>query len=91
MNKSEVSCTSKEYDLLHFLALHPNRVFSKDELFERIRGLDALSDTATVTVYISKLRKKIEADPAKPQYIETVWGVGYRFNTMSCRISTRRR
>lgn len=79
-NEAEVSLTSKEYDLLHFLALHPNRVFSKDELFERIWGLDALSDTATVTVYISKLREKIEADPAKPQYIETIWGVGYRFN-----------
>ncbi len=80
VNESEVSLTSKEYDLLHFLALHPNRVFSKDELFERIWGLDALSDTATVTVYISKLREKVEADPAKPQYIETIWGVGYRFN-----------
>jgi len=80
VNEAEVSLTSKEYDLLHFLALHPNRVFSKDELFERIWGLDALSDTATVTVYISKLREKVEPDPSKPQYIETIWGVGYRFN-----------
>ncbi|MBW5448007.1 response regulator [Cohnella sp. CFH 77786] len=80
VNESEVACTSKEFDLLHFLALHPNRAFSKDELYEKIWGLDALSDTATVTVYISKLREKIEADPSKPQYIETIWGVGYRFN-----------
>jgi len=80
VNESEVSLTSREYDLLQFLALHPNRVFSKDEMFERIWGLDALSDTATVTVHISKLREKIEADPAKPQFIETIWGVGYRFN-----------
>jgi DNA-binding response OmpR family regulator len=77
---AEVALTSKEYDLLLFLALHPNRVFSKDELFEKIWGLDALSDNATVTVYISKLREKIEANPSKPQYIETIWGVGYRFN-----------
>jgi DNA-binding response OmpR family regulator len=80
VNETEVPCTSKEYDLLLFLASHPNRVFSKDELFEKIWGLDALSDNASVTVYISKLREKIEADPSKPQYIETIWGVGYRFN-----------
>ncbi|KIL39075.1 transcriptional regulator [Gordoniibacillus kamchatkensis] len=80
VNEAEVPLTSKEYDLLLFLATHPNRVFSKDELFERIWGLDALGDNATVTVYISKLREKIEADPSKPQYIETIWGVGYRFN-----------
>lgn len=80
VNESEVALTSKEYDLLLFLALHPNRVFGKDELFEKIWGLDSNGDTATVTVYISKLREKIEADPSRPQYIETIWGVGYRFN-----------
>ncbi|BFH62067.1 response regulator transcription factor [Paenibacillus azoreducens] len=80
VNEMEVPLTSKEYDLLLFLTLHPNRVFSKDELFEKIWGLDALGDNATVTVYISKLREKIETDPSKPQYIETIWGVGYRFN-----------
>ncbi|MEK0315818.1 response regulator transcription factor [Cohnella sp. 56] len=80
VNESEVAFTSKEYDLLLFLALHPNRVFGKDELFEKIWGFDANGDTATVTVYISKLREKIEADPSRPQYIETIWGVGYRFN-----------
>lgn len=80
VNATEIPLTSKEYDLLLFLALHPNRVFRKDELFEKIWGLDSLGDNATVTVYISKLREKIEADPSKPQYIETIWGVGYRFN-----------
>ncbi|GEB34095.1 MULTISPECIES: response regulator transcription factor [Brevibacillus] len=75
----EVAFTSKEYELLLFLATHPNWVFSKNDLFEKIWGLDSLGDIATVTVHISKLREKIEIDPTKPQYIETVWGVGYRF------------
>ncbi|WGV59014.1 response regulator transcription factor [Brevibacillus brevis] len=79
INGSEVAFTSKEYDLLLFLVTHPNWVFSKTELFEKIWGLDSYGDIATVTVHISKLREKIESDPAKPQYIETVWGVGYRF------------
>lgn len=79
INGEEVMFTSKEYDLLLFLATHPNWVFSKTELFEKIWGLDSLGDIATVTVHISKLREKIEKDPSKPQYIETVWGVGYRF------------
>jgi DNA-binding response OmpR family regulator len=80
VNETEVPFTSKEYDLLLFLVAHPNRVFSKDELFEKIWGLDAMGDNATVTVFISKLREKIENDPSKPQYIETIWGVGYRLN-----------
>lgn len=80
VNEGEVGFTSKEYDLLLFLVEHPNRVFSKDELFLKLWGLDSLGDIATVTVHISKLREKIEADPSKPQYIETIWGVGYRFN-----------
>lgn len=80
VNGKELSLTGKEYDLLLFLALHPNRVFSKDDLFEKIWGMDSLGDLATVTVYISKLREKIEQDPSQPQYIETIWGVGYRFN-----------
>lgn len=80
MDGRELTLTSKEYDLLLFLATHPNRVFGKDELFEKIWGFDSLGDLATVTVYISKLREKIESDPSKPQYIETIWGVGYRFN-----------
>jgi DNA-binding response OmpR family regulator len=80
VNEAEVSFTSKEYDLLLFLMMNPNRVFSKDDLFEKNWGLDSIGDFATVTVHISKLREKIEADPTKPQYIETIWGVGYRFN-----------
>ncbi|CAI8736199.1 Transcriptional regulatory protein ResD [Brevibacillus sp. IT-7CA2] len=79
INGNEVAFTSKEYDLLLFLVTHPNWVFSKTDLFEKIWGLDSYGDIATVTVHISKLREKIESDPAKPQYIETVWGVGYRF------------
>lgn len=79
VNGKEVMFTSKEYDLLIFLVTHPNWVFSKTELFEKIWGLDSFGDIATVTVHISKLREKIESDPSKPQYIETVWGVGYRF------------
>ncbi|MEH7307000.1 response regulator transcription factor [Neobacillus drentensis] len=80
VNEMEIPFTSKEFDLLLFLAIHPNRVFRKDELFEKIWGLDSMGDHATVTVFIGKLREKIETNPSKPQYIETIWGVGYRFN-----------
>lgn len=80
VNGTELALTGKEYDLLLFMAMHPNRVFSKDDLFEKIWGMDSLGDLASVTVYISKLREKIERDPSQPQYIETIWGVGYRFN-----------
>jgi DNA-binding response OmpR family regulator len=79
INNLEVSLTAKEFDLLLFLASHPNRVFSKSELFDRLWGLDSLGDTATVTVHIGKLREKIELVPSNPQYIETIWGAGYRF------------
>ncbi|MBB6671357.1 response regulator transcription factor [Cohnella nanjingensis] len=75
---AEVALTTKEFDLLHFLAMHPDRVFSKDQLFERIWGIDAMGDTQTVTVHVRKLREKIESDPANPAMIETVWGAGYR-------------
>ncbi|TJY44140.1 response regulator transcription factor [Cohnella pontilimi] len=78
VNGTEVFLTSKEYDLLLFLMQNPNHVFSKDELFMKIWGMDSLGDIATVTVHISRLREKIEPDPSNPQYIETVWGVGYR-------------
>lgn len=77
----EVSLTTKEFDLLYFLALHPNHVFSKDQLFERLWGVDSLGDTQTVTVHIRKLREKIEEDSASPLYIETLWGAGYRFRS----------
>lgn len=76
---NEITMAQKEFDLLLFLMQHPNRVFSKDELFERIWGMDALGDASTVTVHIARIREKIEANPSKPQYIGTVWGSGYRF------------
>ena len=79
INQREVFLAQKEFDLLHYLAENPNRVFSRDELFERVWGLEALGDSATVTVHIARIREKIESDPANPQYIETVWGAGYRF------------
>lgn len=71
--------TTKEFDLLTFLAEHPNRVFTKEELFREIWDMDSIGDIATVTVHIKKIREKIEFNTAKPQYIETIWGVGYRF------------
>lgn len=79
LNGREILLTTKEFDLLAYLAANPNRVFTKDELFERIWGLDSQGDIATVTVHIRKLREKIESDPSNPTYIETIWGVGYRF------------
>lgn len=74
----EILLSVKEYDLLVFLIEHPNQVFTKEHLFERIWGMDAGSDVSTVTVHVRRLREKIEEQPSKPQYIETVWGVGYR-------------
>ena len=76
---NEVSLAQKEFDLLMFLVQNPNRVFGKEEIFERIWGLDALGDASTVTVHIARIREKIEINPSKPQYIDTVWGAGYRF------------
>ncbi len=75
----EKNLTSKEFDLLTFLAENPNHVFSKDEIFRRIWNEDSIGDIATVTVHVKKIREKIEADTDKPQFIETIWGVGYRF------------
>lgn len=71
--------TGKEYDLLLFLAEHPDTVFSKDRLFDSVWGVEAIGDVSTVTVYIKHIRDKIELNPDRTQYIETVWGVGYRF------------
>lgn len=75
----EKSFTTKEFDLLAFLVDHPNHVYTKEELFREIWDMDSVGDIATVTVHIKKIREKIEADSAKPKYIETIWGVGYRF------------
>lgn len=80
VNHKEVNLTAKEFELLAFLAKHPNRVFSKEELFEMIWGFDLAGDISTVTVHIRKIRGKIEIAPANPQFIETVWGAGYRFS-----------
>ena len=84
---NEVVLANREFELLAFLAQNPNIVFSRERLFERIWGLDSLGDSATVTVHINRLREKIEANrdkieynPNKPRYIETIWGSGYRFN-----------
>lgn len=79
VNGEEKIFTTKEYDLLVFLAQNPNRVFTKEELFREIWEMESIGDIATVTVHIKKIREKIEYDTAKPQYIETIWGVGYRF------------
>ena len=75
----EKTFTTKEFDLLTFLASHPNHVYTKDELFSEIWDMESIGDIATVTVHIKKIREKIEFDTSKPQYIETIWGVGYRF------------
>ncbi len=75
----EKQFTTKEFDLLTFLAENPNHVYTKDELFREIWDMDSIGDIATVTVHIKKIREKIEFDSANPQYIETIWGVGYRF------------
>ena len=79
VNGEEKAFTTKEFDLLTFLAENPNHVFSKDELFRKIWDMQSVGDIATVTVHIKKIREKIEMDTSKPQYIETIWGVGYRF------------
>ena len=75
----EKQFTTKEFDLLTFLADNPNHVYTKDEFFREIWDMDSIGDIATVTVHIKKIREKIEFDSANPQYIETIWGVGYRF------------
>jgi DNA-binding response OmpR family regulator len=75
----EIRLTAKEFDLLWFLAAHPRRVFSRDQLMSRVWGYEAALDTGTVTVHVRRLREKIEHDPSRPTHLQTVWGVGYRF------------
>ena len=75
----DVDLTAREFDLLHFLARHPGQAFSRDQLMDRVWELPSYSDTTTVTVHVRRLRTKIEADPSNPEWIQTVWGVGYRF------------
>ena len=79
VNGEEKQFTTKEFDLLTFLAEHPNHVFTKEELSREIWDMESIGDIATVTVHIKKIREKIELNTTKPQYIETIWGVGYRF------------
>lgn len=79
-NGEEIHLPNREFELLKYLATNPNIVFSKEHLFERIWGYDYMSDSATVTVHINRIRDKIEDDPKNPQIIETVWGAGYRLN-----------
>ena len=79
INGEEKNFTTKEFDLLTFLAENPNHVFTKEELFREIWDMESIGDIATVTLHIKKIREKIEYNTAKPQYIETIWGVGYRF------------
>ena len=79
VNGEEKQFTTKEFDLLTFLAENPNHVYTKEELFREIWEMESIGDIATVTVHIKKIREKVEMDTAKPQYIETIWGVGYRF------------
>ena len=79
LSGKEIILKNREFELLLFLAENPNIVFSKDKLFDRIWGMDAIGDVATVTVHINRIREKIEPNPSKPKFIETVWGTGYRF------------
>ena len=79
INGVEKQFTTKEYDLLLFLAEHPDEVFRKQDLFKEIWGMESVGDITTVTVHIKKIREKMEDDPSTPRYIETIWGVGYRF------------
>ena len=79
LNGEEIFFTTKEYDLLLFLAQNLDRVFSKETLLEKVWGMDYYGDSATITVHVGKIRDKIEKDKHKEQYIETIWGVGYRF------------
>jgi DNA-binding response OmpR family regulator len=74
-----LALTAKEFDLLSFLASHPRRVFSREQLMDRLWGYSAALDTGTVTVHVRRLREKVEDDPSRPEHLQTVWGVGYRF------------
>ena len=76
-----VQLTAREFDLLHFLASNPERVYSRDQLLKQVWDYSYIGDTSTVTVHIRRLRAKVEADPEKPRHIKTVWGVGYKFES----------
>lgn len=80
-DSKEIALANREFELLLFLARHPGIVFSRDALYEKIWGQDAMGDTATVMVHIGRIREKVEPHPDRPEYIETVWGAGYRFRS----------
>lgn len=80
VDNKEIILTAKEFDLLQFLTTHPNQVFSKEHLYERIWGLDSIGDTATVTVHVKRIREKLERNATDASFIQTIWGSGYRFN-----------
>ncbi|MDQ0417792.1 DNA-binding response OmpR family regulator [Croceifilum oryzae] len=80
LNEEEVPFTTKEFDLIVFFVMNPNQVLSKEQIYQRVWGLDSAADVSTVTVHIRKLREKIERDASDPTFLETVWGAGYRFN-----------
>ncbi|MDT0696860.1 winged helix-turn-helix domain-containing protein [Mammaliicoccus sciuri] len=82
VNEEEKELRAKEFDLLVLFASNPDRVFTKEELFERIWGIDSIGDITTVTVHIRKLREKVEEGLSNPKYIQTIWGVGYRFKKL---------
>lgn len=79
-NGTEIPLKNKEYELLLFLMRHPGQVFSREDLYEMIWGLESLGDNITVAVHMNRLREKLEDDPAHPQLLQTVWGVGYRLS-----------
>ena len=83
VNSSPVVLTAKEFDLLWFLVRHPRQVFSRQQLLDHVWGYEFYGDESTVTVHVRRLREKIETDPSKPTYIQTVWGVGYKFEAPS--------
>jgi DNA-binding response OmpR family regulator len=80
ISDNEIELKNKEYELLFFLMSNPNHVFTKEHLYERIWSMDAFGDLKTVAVHINRIREKIEKDPQNPEYLQTVWGAGYRFN-----------
>ena len=80
IDSRRVELTAREFDLLHFLASHPRQVFTRDQLLDRVWGTEYIADESTVTVHVRRLREKIEPDPSRPQYVLTVWGVGYKFS-----------
>ena len=78
----EVPLKNREYELLLFLMRHPGQVFSREDLYEMIWGLESMGDNVTVAVHMNRLREKLEDDPAHPQLLQTVWGVGYRLSVI---------